>query len=125
MNLHRVRAAFGKMEQRPERRHEQATEERLVERVHEIAPDARLQDIATTATPERLADNRVRVVHAQKHDRCGRKSVLPECAKRLKAVEPRHIDIKDDDVRVDLARLIEGLGAIECDTRHIKVVRQH
>jgi hypothetical protein len=50
---------------------------------------------------------------------------LLERSKGLKAVEPRHVDVEDDDVRVDPPRGLERLAAISCDTHHIEVVSQH
>ena len=96
----------------------------MIQCAREIPRDVRFHDVATAATLKRGVDHLVRGVHAQK-DRWRSQSSLPQRVKGLKPVEPGHIDIQDDDVRVNPGRRLDRLPAIECDTHHIKVVGQH
>ena len=54
-----------------------------------------------------------------------RESGSLERSERLKAVEPRHVDVQDDDVGVSLARLVDCLPAIGRDACHVELVGQH
>ena len=64
-------------------------------------------------------------MHAQENGRCCRKSGLLERPKRLKAVESRHLDVKDDDVRIHIGSNVKCMTAICCGTDDVKVIGQH
>jgi len=64
-------------------------------------------------------------MHAQEDGRYRREPGLLERPKRLKPVESRHLDVKDDDVRIHIGSNVKCMTAICCGTDDVKVIGQH
>src|SRR3954462_6963745 len=124
MKLHCVTTPARQARHAGERRRECSTEQSMVERARQIASYSRLQDVATAAAPECLADVLFVVDHAHKHHRSTR-SGLPQRSKGLKAVHPRHVDVEYDDVWIGLRCRIQPLPAVGGETCYIKIVGEH
>ena len=83
----------------------------MVDRAAQIQVDARLQHIAVRAAVDCRGDEFVVAVHRQEDDsRFG--AVAPEPLECPKAVELRHCDIQDGNVRAEAHRLVERLMAV-------------
>jgi hypothetical protein len=63
-------------------------------------------------------------MHAQEDGRSCREPGRLERSERLKAVEPRHLDIEDNDVRIHLSGKVERLTAIRRGTDDVELIGQ-
>ena len=63
-------------------------------------------------------------MHAQEDGRYRREPGLLERPKRLKPVESRHLDVKDNDLRIQIGGNVKRTTAIGCGSDDVKVIGQ-
>jgi hypothetical protein len=85
--------------------------ERCSDRGQEVGGEPRLDDIAESARVECSLDE-VRVFVDRQENETGRLVRAPELARRFNAVEPRHGNVEDNNVRVEPLRLSEEFASI-------------
>src|SRR4030095_572031 len=93
------------------------------ERVAVIASGVSLHNGALSAASERLANELLRVEHAQEHDGHFR-SGLPKDSDRLKPIESGHVDVQDDDIGNDFIHRVERLDAVACGAHDVEAISQ-
>src|SRR4029450_11138328 len=101
MELRRMRsAACGNGRVRRERRKEEPSRERMIDRTGQVRVHPRFRDVALSSGSDRGRDMFVCLMHAQEHDLRAR-ATSSELVKDLVAIERRHRDVCDNDIGVE------------------------
>ncbi len=93
-----------------------------MDRLDELLGRRVLQEEPARAGAERLVDVLVEVERREDENARPLVAAVEQAARRLEAVHVRHADVHEDDVRVELARGLDGLGPVGGLTDDLHVV---